>query len=197
MATIVLFHHIQGLTEGVVAFADRLRAAGHEVVTPDFFDGHTFDSIEDGFAFKRSSGIDTDALADRVVADLPADLVYSGISYGVMSAQRLAQTRPGARAALLFEACIPISGDDTFGPWPDGVPAQIHGMDADEFFYGDGDVKAAEEIVATVPGSELHLYPGDAHLFSDSSLPSYDQAATELLLTRVLEFVGRLDSQQV
>jgi len=193
MATIVLFHHIQGLTEGVVAFADRLRAAGHDVITPDFFDGHTFGSIEEGFAYRRSSGIDPDELADAVVADLPADLVYAGFSFGVMSAQRLAQTRPGARAALLFESTVPISGEDTFGPWPDGVPAQIHGMDADEFFYGDGDVKAAEEIVATVPGSELYLYPGDSHLFSDSSLASYDQAATELLISRVLAFLDRLD----
>jgi len=194
MATIVLFHHIQGLTEGVVALADRFRLAGHDVITPDFFDGHTFESIEEGFAYRRSSGIDPDELADRAVADLPAGIVYAGISFGVMSAQRLAQTRPGALAALLFESTVPISGDDTFGPWPAGVPAQIHGMDADEFFYGDGDVKAAEEIVATVPGSELYLYPGDGHLFSDSSLPSFDAAATDLLVARVVDFLGRLEN---
>ena len=193
MVTIVLFHHIQGLTDGVVGLADRLRTAGHEVVTPDFFDGKTFESIDEGFAYRRSSGIDVDQLADEAVADLPADLVYAGISFGVMSAQRLAQTRPGARGALLLEACVPV-GDDGFGPWPDGVPAQIHGMDADEFFAGEGDVHAAEEIVATVPGSELYLYPGDGHLFSDSTLPGYDAAATDLLVERALAFLARLES---
>ena len=193
MVTIVLFHHIQGLTDGVVGLADRLRTAGHEVVTPDFFDGKTFESIDEGFAYRRSSGIDVDQLADEAVADLPADVVYAGISFGVMSAQRLAQTRPGARGALLLEACVPV-GDDGFGPWPDGVPAQIHGMDADEFFAGEGDVHAAEEIVATVPGSELYLYPGNGHLFSDSTLPGYDVAATDLLVERALAFLARLES---
>jgi len=193
MVTIVLFHHIQGLTDGVVGLADRLRTAGHEVVTPDFFDGKTFESIDEGFAYRRSSGIDVDQLADEAVADLPADVVYAGISFGVMSAQRLAQTRPGARGALLLEACVPV-GDDGFGPWPDGVPAQIHGMDADEFFAGEGDVHAAEEIVATVPGSELYLYPGNGHLFSDSTLPGYDAAATDLLVERELAFLARVES---
>ena len=193
MVTIVLFHHIQGLTDGVVGLADRLRTAGHEVVTPDFFDGKTFESIDEGFAYRRSSGIDVDQLADEAVDDLPADVVYAGISFGVMSAQRLAQTRPGARGALLLEACVPV-GDDGFGPWPDGVPAQIHGMDADEFFAGEGDVHAAEEIVATVPGSELYLYPGNGHLFSDSTLPGYDAAATDLLVERALAFLARLES---
>jgi len=193
MVTIVLFHHIQGLTDGVVGLADRLRTAGHEVVTPDFFDGKTFESIDEGFAYRRSSGIDVDQLADEAVAGLPADVVYAGISFGVMSAQRLAQTRPGARGALLLEACVPV-GDDGFGPWPDGVPAQIHGMDADEFFAGEGDVHAAEEIVATVPGSELYLYPGNGHLFSDSTLPGYDAAATDLLVERALAFLARLGS---
>ena len=193
MVTIVLFHHIQGLTDGVVGLADRLRTAGHEVVTPDFFDGKTFESIDEGFAYRRSSGIDVDQLADEAVAGLPADVVYAGISFGVMSAQRLAQTRPGARGALLLEACVPV-GDDGFGPWPDGVPAQIHGMDADEFFAGEGDVHAAEEIVAAVPGSELYLYPGNGHLFSDSTLPGYDAAATDLLVERALAFLARLES---
>ncbi len=193
MATVLLFHHVQGLTAGVLEFADRLRAAGHEVHTPDLFDGHTFDSIAEGFAWKESSGIDTDALADEAAAALPPEIVYAGFSLGVMPAQRLAQTRAGAQAALLFEACVPISGEWAFGPWPEGVPAQIQSMDGDEFFVGEGDVRAAEEIVATVPGSELYLYPGDGHLFADSSLPSYDAGATELLVARVLDFLARVD----
>ena len=107
-------------------------------------------------------------------------------------AQQLAQTRAGARGALLLYSCIPITGDWAFGPWPDGVPVQIHGMDADPFFVGEGDIDAARAIVASVEDAELFLYPGDQHYFSDSSLPSYDAAATALLTERVLGLLARV-----
>jgi dienelactone hydrolase len=195
MADVLLFHHIQGLTPGVVAFADRLRAAGHTVHVPDLYDGRTFDSIQDGAAFSQGEGgPDLDKLADEVAAGLPEGLVYAGISSGVMQAQRLAQTRPGAAGAVLMEACLPITGEWAIGPWPAGVPVQVHGMDADEFFAGDGDVDAARELVELVgDGAELFVYPGDQHLFEDSSLDSYDPAATELLVERVTGFLARVD----
>ena len=126
------------------------------------------------------------------MADLPAELVYAGISSGVMQAQRLAQTRPGARGAVLMEACLPISGEWSFGPWPEGLPVQVHGMDADEFFAGDGDLAAAQELVASTSDGELFVYEGDAHLFEDSSLPSYDAEAAAALTERVLDFLARV-----
>ncbi len=193
MAEVLLFHHAQGLTAGVRAFADDLRGAGHTVHTPDLFDGRTFGSIDEGLAFAREIGMDEVVERSvRTADDLPADLVYAGFSLGEMAAQKLAQTRPGARGALLFYSCIPISGDWAFGPWPDGVPVQIHGMDADPIFVGEGDVEAAREIVDKVEDAELFLYPGDQHYFADSSLPSYDAEATALLTKRVLEFLDRV-----
>ena len=193
MAEVLLFHHAQGLTSGIRAFADELRAAGHAVHTPDLFDGRTFGSIDEGMAFVK--GIGVDEILERGVRladDYPAELVYAGMSLGEMMAQKLAQTRPGARGALLFYSCIPISGDWAFGPWPDGVPVQIHGMDADPIFVGEGDIEAAREIVEKVVDAELFLYPGDQHYFADSSLPSYDPDATALLTRRVLEFLARV-----
>ena len=193
MAEVLLFHHAQGLTPGVVAFADELRAAGHVVHTPDLFDGRTFDSIDEGMAFINDAGMD--AVRERGVRtadDLPDDLVYAGFSFGEMVAQQLAQTRPGARGALLFYSCIPISGEWAFGPWPEGVPVQIHGADADPYFVGEGDIDAAREIVEQVEDAELFLYPGDQHYFADSSLPSYDADATALLTRRVLAFLDRV-----
>ena len=193
MADVLLFHHIQGLTPGVVAFADALRAAGHTVHVPDLFAGRTFASIEEGAAFTQSSDApDFDALADAEAAALPADLVYLGFSFGVMPAQRLAQTRPGAVGAVLCESCVPVTGDWAFGPWPEGVPVQIHGMDADPFFAGEGDIDAARELVSLVPDAELFVYPGNVHLFEDSSLPQYDEGAATLLTTRVLELLARV-----
>ena len=186
MAEVVLFHHAQGLTSGVVAFADELRRAGHTVHTPDLLDGRTFGSIEDGMAYAEQIGFPGEMLARgaRAVEGLPADLVYAGFSLGVLPAQMLAQTRPGARGALLFYSCVPVS---EFGPgWPEGVPAQIHGMDADPIFVGEGDIDAARELVSQAKDAELFLYPGDQHYFADSSLPSYDPDATALLTQRVL-----------
>jgi dienelactone hydrolase len=193
MAEVLLFHHAQGLTSGVHAFVDELRTAGHVVHAPDLFEGRTFGSIEDGMAHLEEIGFE--AMVERGVRladDLPSDVVYAGFSFGAMIAQKLAQTRPGARGALLFYSAIPISGEWAFGPWPDGVPVQIHGMDNDPIFVGEGDIDAAREIVEKVDDAELFLYSGDQHYFADSSLPSYDPDATALLTTRVLEFLGRV-----
>ncbi|MFN2107846.1 MAG: dienelactone hydrolase family protein [Candidatus Promineifilaceae bacterium] len=188
MTEVVLFHHAQGLTPGITAFADQLRDAGHIVHTPDLFDGRIFEDIESGMAFVRELGFgEVMERGERAVEGLPADLIYAGFSLGVVPAQKLAQTRPGAKGALFFYACIPVS---EFGEtWPEGIPVQIHGMDADPFFVGEGDVDAARELIAEAEDGVLFLYPGDQHYFADSSLPSYDAEATALLLKRVIEFL--------
>ena len=191
MADVVLFHHVQGLTEGVRRLADELRAGGHTVHTPDFFDGETFDSLDDGFAALRAAGEGAlDAWADTLVAELPKEIVFAGISLGVMPAQRLAQTRPGARGAVLLEACAPPSA--FADRWPAAVPVQVHGMERDPFFGLEGDVDAACELVAQADDGELFVHPGDVHLFTDSSLPSYDAAACAEVVTQVRKFLSRV-----
>ena len=185
MAEILLFHHALGLTEGVVAFADDLRAAGHTVHTPDLYDGRTFITVDEGVAHARSLGMG--AVMDRGVAladDLPPELVYAGMSLGVMAAQKLAQTRPGAKGALLLHGAAPL---DEFGPtWPAGLPLQIHTMSDDD--WGDADV--AQELAAQVPAAELFLYPGDKHLFTDRSASDHDAGAAAQVLDRVLAFLS-------
>lgn len=190
MAEVLLFHHVQGLTEGVRELAGRLREGGHTVHTPDFFGGETFDSIDAGFAALRERGDGAlDAWADATAAELPPGLVYAGISMGVMPAQRLAQTRSDAKGALLLEACAPAS---EFGDgWPAELPVQVHGMERDPFFGLEGDVDAARELVAQSGDGELFVYPGDVHLFTDSSLPSFDGAATTLVVERALALLAR------
>lgn len=194
MVEVLLFHHVQGLTPGVVELADHLRAAGHPVHTPDLYGGRTFPTIEEGAAFGQGEGApELEAMADAAAAELPPGIVYAGISSGVVQAQRLAQTRAGAAGAILIESCLPVTGEWAIGPWPESVPVQIHGMDADRYFAGEGDIDAAREIVEHVGAvAELYLYPGDTHLFEDSSLASYDAAATALLTKRMVEFLGRI-----
>ncbi len=189
MAEVVLFHHSQGLTTGIIAFAGELRRAGHTVHTPDLFEGRTFATLEEGMGYAGKIGFPDEVIArgTRAVEGLPEELVYVGFSLGVLPAQKLAQTRPGARGALLFHACVPVSA---FGTWPVGVPVQVHGMDADPIFAGEGDIDAARELVEQAEDAELFLYPGDQHYFADSSLPSYDPDATALLTRRVLAFLS-------
>ncbi|HEY1331593.1 MAG TPA: dienelactone hydrolase family protein [Actinomycetota bacterium] len=187
MAEILLFHHAQGLTKGCLAFADALRAEGHVVHTPDLFDGNTFDTIDEGLAYEEQSGLDIRSRGAAAADELPNELVYAGFSLGVIPAQMLAQTRPGARGALLMSSCIPPS---EFGDtWPERVPAQIHLMDADPFAL-EGDLDAARALAGSTEGVELFLYPGDKHLFADESLADYDEAAATKLRERVLEFLS-------
>jgi dienelactone hydrolase len=190
MSEVVLYHHVQGLTDGVRSFAETLREAGHRVHTPDLFDGRTFDTIEEGMAFAREAGFG--ALAERGVAvgeEITSGAVYAGFSFGVMPAQQLAQTRPDARGALLMYSCLPVS---EFGEaWPEGVPVQVHGKQADPFFAED--IETARDLVDSAARAELFLYPGEEHLFADSSLPAYDAAAAALLTERVVAFLDGLE----
>ena len=191
MAEVLLFHHVMGQTPGFFAFADELRQAGHTVHTPNLLDGRTFDSIDEGLAYVGEIGFgEVIGRGDQAASELPEGLVYGGFSLGVVPAQKLAQTRPGAKGALFFYSCVPVS---EFGEWPEGVPVQIHGADADPFFVDEGDIDAARELVGSTDDAELFLYPGDQHYFADSSLPSYDAAATVLLTQRVLAFLDAVD----
>ena len=189
MAEVLVFHHALGQTAGFLGFADELRAAGHTVHAPDLYDGRTFGTLDEGMAFVKEVGFDEIIRrGERAAAELPGELVYAGFSLGVLPAQKLAQTRPGARGALLFYSCMPTSEFET--SWPADVPVQIHGADADPMFVEEGDLDAARALVEEAEQAELFLYPGDQHSFADSSLPSYDPDATELLTTRVLEFLA-------
>jgi dienelactone hydrolase len=190
VAEILLFHHAQGRTSGILAFADDLRAAGHVVHTPDLYDGRTFTDLDEGVGYAKEIGFGTIVERGRLAAEgLPDELVYAGFSLGVMPAQLLAQTRPGARGALFFSAAFPASefGDS----WPQGVPLQIHMMEGDE--WAQEDLPAARELAERVEGAELFLYPGDRHLFADRSLPDYDEGAAKLLARRVLAFLESVE----
>ncbi|MFD3664488.1 dienelactone hydrolase family protein [Streptomyces sp. NPDC058659] len=191
MAEVLLFHHSLGLTEGVGAFADALRRAGHTVHVPDLYEGNTFDDLEVGVAYAQEVGFDVlTERGEKAAEGLPEELVYAGLSLGVLPAQKLAQTRAGALGALLLSACVPESA---FGPaWPEGVPVQVHAMDADPFFVGDGDLEAARELVADAGDRELFLYPGSSHLFAERGAASYVPEAADACLGRVLGFLADL-----
>jgi dienelactone hydrolase len=184
MAEVVVFHHALGVNEFIRELADELRAAGHTVHVPDLFGGRTFTSIEDGMAYAQESLDFPMGVVDRAreaAEQLPAQVVYVGFSLGVMPAQSLAQTRPGAQAAVLCYAALPLGqwGDNWPAVWPDGVRLQLH------IAEGDEDTPIAQELAETVQGAELFLYPGTEHYFAE-----HDQQAAAVLTRRILGFLG-------
>jgi dienelactone hydrolase len=189
MTTLLLFHHAHGQTTGFLAFADELREAGHTVHAPDLYDGNTFQDLDEGVAYARKVGFgEVIRRGSAAATELPADIVYAGFSLGVMPAQSLTQTRPGARGAIFFSACLPPSEFDS--PWPEGVPLQVHMMDADP--WADEDRPAAEALVEEIQDGELFLYPGTGHLFADASLGDYDEQGAGMLKERTLAFLKRV-----
>jgi dienelactone hydrolase len=189
MTTVLLFHHALGQTTGFLAFGEELREAGHTVHAPDLYDGKTFGDIDEGVAnAKQVSFGEIIRRGSAAAEELPADIVYAGFSLGGLPAQSLAQTRPGARGAILFHAAMPTSEFES--SWPEGVPLQIHMMDRDP--WAEEDLPVAEALVEEVEGAELFLYPGSGHLFADSSLDDFDEQAAELLKERTLAFLHRV-----
>jgi dienelactone hydrolase len=183
VAEVVVFHHALGLTDWVRGFAAALGDAGHTVHTPDLYDGRTFETIPDGMAYSEELGGPM-AIVDRgraAVDSLPGEVVYVGFSLGVLPAQSLAQTRPGARGAVLCYAALPLGqwGDNWPARWPGDVPLQLHILDGDE------DHEIAQGLAATVPGAELFVYPGTEHYFAE-----HDEQAAAELQERVLAFLG-------
>ncbi|WP_372697922.1 dienelactone hydrolase family protein [Arthrobacter sp. JSM 101049] len=190
MADVVLFHHVLGLTPGIEEFAELLRAGGHTVHTPDLFDGARFDTLEAGVhhAAEEIGFAEVLARGTAAVEGLGAGLVYAGYSMGVLPAQKLAQTRPGAAGALFIASCVPVT--EFSASWPEGVPVQIHAAETDPEFVDSGDIDAARDLIGQAAQGEMFLYPGGAHFFADSSTAEYDAGATDTMLARVLQFLG-------
>ena len=191
MAEVLFFHHALGLTPWCQSFAEELRSAGHVVHAPDLFEGKTFTEIDDGVAHAQEVGFGTIMDRGRAAAEsLPNELVYVGMSLGVVSAQMLAQTRPGAKGVVLISSALPPS---EFGSWPESLPAQIHMAENDPIVVNEGDLEAARQLADAHAAVELVLYPVDGHYFFDSSHSSYDEGAATVLKQRVLSFLDSLE----
>ena len=190
MTTVLLFHDARGRTAGFLAFADELREVGHTVHAPDLYDGATFRDLKEGVAYAERIGFPELIRRGEAAADeLSADIVYAGFSLGVLPAQSLAQTRPSAKGALLYQACVPPS--EFASPWPEATPVQIHMMDADP--WTEEDRVAARAMEREIEDAELFLCPGSGHLFADATSDDYDERAAMLLKERTLAFLRRID----
>jgi dienelactone hydrolase len=186
MAELILFHHAQGLTKGVRAFADLLRAGGHEVTVPDMYEGATFETLEEGVAHAERAGYEAIiARGMAAAAGLPAGIVCAGFSLGALPAQKLAQTRPGVLGAILYHGGVAATWFG--GTWPANVALQLHMTEHDPWCERD----VAQNLVSQAADGELFIYPGSAHLVTDSSLGGYDPVIAAAILARTLAFLKR------
>jgi dienelactone hydrolase len=201
MAEVVLFHSVLGLSPGVISAAERLRAAGHTIHAPDYFDGEVFDGLDEGMRKEEALGFQEIARRTREsVAGLPEGLVFCGFSLGAVHAEALAASRPGALGAVLMAGAVPVEAlGEYFGieRWPEGVEVQVH------YATDDPWVEVKEEVVPlgeAVRGAgaafDAHSYPGSGHLFFEPGLPEYDRASSEEMWERVLDFLDRIDVRE-
>lgn len=199
MAQIVLFHSAYGLRPAVHAAAERLRAAGHQVTTPDLYDGRTFDTVEEGMAYKdeitqnellrRAIGAVAPLLTPAAGATAPADgLVYAGFSLGGALAQNLALADEHAKGLLLLHGTSDIRDDAATG-----IPVQLHVAEPDPFEPEDWLNAWYLRMRKAGADVEVHRYRGAGHVFTDPDLPDHDAEAAERTWAVALDFLAELD----
>jgi dienelactone hydrolase len=199
MAEVVVFHSVLGLRPGVLGAADRMRAAGHTVHTPDLFEGEVFDDIDDGMRKEESLGYREIARrTEEAVTGLPAGLVFAGFSMGISYAEWLTASRPGALGAVLMHGAVPVEAlTEYFGVerWPAGVPVQVHYAVDDPWVEVEQEVvPLGEDVRGAGAEFEEYVYPGSGHLFADPDLSEYDRASSEAMWERVIAFLDRIDA---
>jgi dienelactone hydrolase len=189
VANVVLFHSIYGRRPAVLEAADRFRSAGHAVATPDLYGGTVFGDLAEARRFRDRLGEGTlTRRARAAVAELPADLIYSGFSMGGGLAAELLMGRPGAGAALLFSVAVPPEGGEQ---WPAEVPAQVHYAIGDPFVLPE-EVDGMRAAVTAAGGEFTGFgYPDSGHLFADPELPDFNPDAAEQMFGRAAEYLAR------
>lgn len=170
MTTVILFHSVYGLRAFERGVAERLTVAGHEVFTPDLYEGRVASSIEEGFALKEEIGWSTLCeRAERAVADLPADAVLGGFSMGAAVAASLWPKRPETAGILFLHSIAEIPANARRG-----LPVQVHLADPDIFEPADEVAAWRADAERTPVALEVFIYPGAGHIYTDATLVDYD-----------------------
>ncbi|WP_037577347.1 dienelactone hydrolase family protein [Phaeacidiphilus oryzae] len=193
MARILLLHSVFGFRPAVRDAAERLRAAGHEVHTPEYLDGKLFEDVEEGLAYVEDVG--KEQLMRRVLRtalplmeDGRGPLTYAGFSLGGSLAQNLALNDENASGLLLFHGTSDIQEDAHTE-----MPVQLHVAEPDPFEPEDWLNAWYLNMLKAGADVEIHRYRGAGHLFTDPSLPDYDEAAAERAWLIADAFLAELD----
>lgn len=182
---IALFHSVLGLRSAELLAAERLRRAGHEVVTPDLFGGETAATLDEGFQLVDRVG--WAAVIDRArqtLMGVPDETVLAGVSMGAGVVADLWPERPVAAGVLLLHATagLPASARP-------GLRVQLHAAEPDDFAPPERVAALRQAARERRVDLEVFRYPGVGHFYTDRELPDHDPVAAELTWRRVLEFL--------
>jgi dienelactone hydrolase len=193
MANVVIFHSILGLREGLFHLAEYLRLNGHTVFTTDLYDGRSFDEMDAAFEFFNGIGIpEMMSRSIRYCENYPSDACYIGFSNGGVSALLLAGTKEGAAGCILLHAAISIK-DIGIEKWPAHVNVDVHYAEKDPWKEDEVYIQSfKDEILASGSEFKYYEYPVEGHLFTDKLLPEYNEAATKVLYSIVLEYLENI-----
>ena len=196
MANIIIFHSVLGIRKGVVDLADRLEKQDHKVYCVDLYDGKSFDDMDKAMEFFMSLGIPE--LIERTVKytqDMPKDSIYIGFSNGGASAMLLAGTKPDAKGCVLLHAALPLE-ELGIEKWPSDVPVQVHYAKSDPWKEQSSIDALEKDIRESGASYNYYEYPAEGHLFTDALLPEYNEDASELLISRVIDFISNIESKK-
>jgi carboxymethylenebutenolidase len=188
---VVLLHAWWGLNDDVVAYADRIAAAGFAVVAPDMFEGKIAETVDEADQVSGSS----DEAAIQALVPAAVDLL----------AQRLG---PDARLAVI--------GFSFGAAWAIWAPTQCDRVSATVVYYGtwvgsvlgkattpvlghfaeDDPYETTETVEAFEKGlaaagrdATIHRYPGTGHWFAEPSREAHRAEAADLAFDRTVAFL--------
>jgi dienelactone hydrolase len=187
--TVILFHSVCGLRPVELAAAEMIRAAGHNVSTPDLYDGVTADTIEQGFELKDDIGWDRICeRAKTALVELPASTVLGGFSMSAGVVASVWPGRPKTRGVLLLHAPAEIPGAMHW----DGLRVQLHVAEHDRFAPADEWTTWQAEAERVGIAAEVFVYPGAGHFYTDQSLADHQASAARQTWDRVLRFLDEV-----
>ena len=192
---VVVLHPWWGLNDDVIAYADRLAAAGFGVTAPDMFGGQVAATIEDAKRLSSSAesaggepAVESTALA--AVDDLAARLGPTsrlgvlGFSFGAAYATLLPAERDRLVASVVYYGVYT-------GPHLERSTAAVQGhfAETDQFESDEGIAELEDGIRAAGRDVTIHRYPGTGHWFAEPSRDAYVPEAADLAFERTVAFL--------
>jgi dienelactone hydrolase len=188
MAQVVVFHSAYGLRQAEADTAACLRAAGHDVSTPDLYDGRTASTMDAALALMDAVGWEVIcARARQALEVVPQTAVLAGFSMGAGVIGSVWDQRRAAAGVVLLHGIAPIPASAR-----PGLPVQVHLAGDDPF--APRQAVARWQAGATRAGlaAQVFTYPGAGHFYTDPCLADYHPASAGQTWQRVTAFLSAL-----
>jgi len=188
MVQVVMFHSAYGLRQAEAGAAARLRAAGHDVITPDQYGGQTAGTLNAALALMGTVGWDLIcARASQALEAVPGTAVLAGFSMGAGVIGSLWDRRRSAAGIVLLHGIAPIPA----GARP-GLPVEVHLAEGDPFAPRQAVNRWRADADRAGLAAQVFAYPGAGHFYTDPDLADYHPASTTQTWQRVIAFLSTL-----